>query len=384
MTHQEYQDNPAVQRARERMAAQAAVQAVAAPATREAHQQVAARPAAETGKPVTGTVTTPAPRQLPDAPLLLRKALEEIGLLLADYVAFPSRSAVVAYVLWIAQAAARDADRNPVWRAYPRLLLTSRENGSGKSTAGDFAAMLLQCRAGRMSKVTPYGLAKVLGGLKEAAIADDAQNVFRSDKAGAELLSVLINGYTPRATWVSGKSDGKVEPAAGPVMIMGKDELLTKRGDVLADLFARSVIIRMERPDRYMPEVDEEAESRADGLGRALAAITGALGPQLREAAREFAAANRGRLITDGGGGRTAQIWRPLLAIAQVAGGRWPEAAGQAMAELAAASGDLLAVEEALEDDALAAARASLGGAGRSFWDDKAGDALAQPPGIGR
>ena len=68
--------------------------------------------------------------------------------------------------------------------------------------------------------------------------------MFRSDKAGAELPSVLINGYTPRANWVSGKSDGKVEPAAGPVMIMGKDKLLTKRGEVLADLFAACSQVR--------------------------------------------------------------------------------------------------------------------------------------------
>jgi hypothetical protein len=75
--------------------------------------------------------------------------------------------------------------------------------------------------------------------------------VFRSDKAGAELPSVLINGYTPRANWVSGKSDGKVEPAAGPVMIMGKDKLLTKRGEVLADLFAAcSQVRRLIHPER--------------------------------------------------------------------------------------------------------------------------------------
>ena len=49
-----------------------------------------------------------------------------------------------------------------------------------------------------MSKVTPYGLTKVLGGLKETAICDDAQNVFRGGKTGAELLSILINGYSKR------------------------------------------------------------------------------------------------------------------------------------------------------------------------------------------
>lgn len=361
MTHEEYQKR--TQAARERAAQRAAVNAVRAQATRQAHQAVATRDASE---PVTGTVTAPAPRQMPDAPLLLRRLLEEIGLLLTDYVEFPSRSAAIAVVLWIAQAAARDPDGQPVWRAFPRLLLTSRQNGSGKSTVGDFIAELLECRAGRMSKVTAYGLTKVFGGLKETAIADDAQNVFRSDKAGAELLSILINGYSQKATWVSGKNDGKVEKAAGQAVIIGKDELLTKRGEYLADLFARSVIVRMERPAHYMPEVDEEADARAATLAAALKAIVGALLPQLQEASRELAAENRGRLITDGDGGRTAQIWRPLFAVARVAGDRWPEAAEQAMTELAAASGDLMAAEDALAGLELP----ELSGARRSFWDD--------------
>jgi Protein of unknown function (DUF3631) len=307
-----------------------------------------------------------APREAPDAPALLRRVLKGIGLLLTDYVAFPTRSAVIAVLLWTAQAAARDSEGELIWRAYVRLLVTSRQNGSGKSTLGDLVSMLLQCRAGRMSKVTPCGLTKVLGTLKEAAIADDAQNVFRSDKAGTELLTILINGYTRGATWVSGKSDGKIENASGPVMIIGKDDLITKRADFLRDLIDRSAVVRLERPSRYMPEVDEEAEERARVLAVALRAVMGSLQAQLREAARELAEENRGGLITDGDGGRTAQIWRPMLAIARVAGDRWPEAAQQAMAELSAASGDLLEAEDALTG------LEGSGDSGRSFWDETA------------
>jgi hypothetical protein len=305
-------------------------------------------------------------RTLVDAPALLRRTLEGMGLLFTDYVAFPSRSSVIAVVTWTAQAAARDADGNSIWRAFVRLLLTSRLNGSGKSTVADIIRMLLLCRTGRMSKVTPYGLCKVLGTWKEVAIADDAQNTFRSDKAGAELLTVMINGYTPGATWVSGKSDGKVEDASGPLVIVGKDDLMTKRAEYLKDLIDRSAVVRMERPDHYMPEFDEEAEARAASLGATLKAVTGALQGQLRQAARELAAENRGRLITDGDGGRTAQIWRPMLAVARVAdgdGGPWYEATLQAMEELSAAGGDLLKAEEALAE------LEDLRGDGRSFWD---------------
>lgn len=304
-----------------------------------------------------------APRQIPDAAALLGRVLEGIGLLYTDYVAFPSRSAVIACVTWCGQAAARDADGNSIWRAYPRLLLTSRQNGSGKSTVADLTSMLLQCRAGRMSKVTPYGLTKVLGTYKETAIADDCQNVFRSNAAGTELLTILINGYTPRATWVSGKADGKIEQASGPAMVVGKDSLIRERAEYLKDLIDRSAVVRMERPAVYMPEVDEDAEARAASLAVTLRAVTGALQAELRQAARDLAEENRGRLITDGDGGRTAQIWRPMLALSRVAGGQWFDATLQAMDDLSAAGGNLLDAEDTL------AGLEDLGEDGRSFWE---------------
>jgi hypothetical protein len=335
----------------------------------DALQAEADRRAEKMQREASGTVAVREPtavvtRRVPDAHALLRRTLDGMGLLFTDYVAFPSQASVIAVVAWNAQAAARDAAGDPIWRAFPRLLLTSRENGSGKSTVADLSRMLLQCRSGRMSKVTPYGLTKVLGVFKEVAIADDAQNVFKSDKAGADLLSIMINGYTRGATWVSGKGgDGKVEPAWGPLMVVGKDALIKERAESLKDLIDRSAVVRMERPGRYMPEVDEDADARAASLGAALKAVTGALEVPLRLAARELAEENRGRLITDGDGGRTAQIWRPMLAIARVAGGEWVKATEQAMEELSTAGGDLLKAEDTLAE------LEDLRDDGRSFWD---------------
>lgn len=329
--------------------------------------------AAEVAVPGTGgdAVLEPGPasvaaaprRPRPDAPLLLRATLEHLGLLLTDYVEFPSRSAVVAVVLWLAQAAARDSDRNPIWRAYPRLLLTSQQNGSGKSTVADIARITLRCRCGRPSKITPYGVAKVFGTFKEAAILDDAQNVFRSSKAGLDLLSIMVNGYTPGATWVSGKDDGKVEPASGPMIIVGKDALITKRAEDLADLLARSVIVRLERPGVFMDELDDDGAARALAVGEALTAVTGVLQDDLKATASALARELRGKPVTDPNGPRTRQIWRPLLAVARVAGGPWVEAAEEAREELTAASGDLYSVSAALEE--LTGNRTE----GRSFWD---------------
>lgn len=294
-------------------------------------------------------VSAPARRQRPDAPALLRRVLEETGLYLCEYVQFPSRAAVVAVVLWIAHAAARDEDGKLISRTSPRLLLTSAKNGSGKSTLLDLIGYLLHSRTGRMVKVTAAGLAKVLGQYNDVALPDDAQLTFGSTGAASkEIQAVLLGGYTRKGSWVTAEKSGGIKNVFGPAAVAGKDQLITTQADALADFLARSWIVRMERPKRYMPQPDEEAEEKGEMLGKALSAVMGAVAAEYKQAMRDLASEAAGQAITEGDGGRTAQIWRIGEAIARVAGGPWPEAMADAAEELAAAAGDLLAAEDAV------------------------------------
>ena len=313
-------------------------------------------------------VSAPAFISHPEAAAILGDTLDRTARYLRDHVQFKSRSQTVAVTGWLAQATAKDADNEPLWLAFPRLLLTSRLNGSGKSTLADMCRLVLGGTGGRASKVTPYGLCLMWNKRKEAAIADDAQNVFRSDKAGAELLTVLINGYTRGATWVNGKSgDGEVHRACGQAVIVGKDALITARYDYLKDLIDRSApVIRLERPKRYMPILNRSAMARGTAIGQVLTAATAALANELRRAEEDLGNARAGELITDGDGGRRAQVWAPLEAVARIAGGPWPDAMAQAREELAGDGTDLLSVSEAL-----AAAEEAAGVAGGSFWDEE-------------
>ena len=188
-------------------------------------------------------------RQRPDAAQLLRRLLEEIGMHLCEYIQFPSRAAVVAVVLWIAHAAARDEEEKLLWRASPRLLLTSAQNGSGKSTLMDLIAILLRSRAKRLIKVTAAGLIGILNELHDVGLPDDAQLIFGTTGAAAkDLQSVLLGSYSKHGTCVTGQQTVRVRPVFGPVVVAGKDQLITTQKDKLTDLLARSVIIRMERP----------------------------------------------------------------------------------------------------------------------------------------
>lgn len=315
-------------------------------------------------------VRAPGRRERPDAAELLRQVLEQIGLYVCKYVQFPSAAAVVAVVLWIAHAAARDGEGKLIFRASPRLLLTSSENGSGKLTLMDLIALLLLSRVGRLVKVTAAGLAGILNELHDVGLPDDAQLTFGSTGSAAkDLQAVLLGSYSKKGSWVTGKAKVTVKPVYGPVVVAGKDELITVQRDALKDLLARSVIIRMKRPATYMPQLDDDADARGETLGSALKAVMGALESQLTQAVRDLDAEAAGQEITEGDGGRTAQIFRQLQAVARVAGGMWPQAMDDAAEELIAASGDLISVEDMLKDlDDIQQASTSAG-AGPSFWE---------------
>jgi hypothetical protein len=317
--------------------------------------------------PGRGAITSPG-RAMPDAAEMLPQLLDEIGLLITDYVYLPSRSLAVAITAWAAHAAARDGDRRLIWRASPRLILTSEQNGTGKSTVLDILRILLQSRSGRMAKVTAPGLAMVLNKFQDTALLDEVNVTFGSGRDARDVQAVLLAGYSRGGTWVNGRASGTVMDVSGAAAMAGKDDLITRQRDALKDLLARSIIGRMVRPPVFLPQFDEDAEDRAAALSRALWAIMGSLGPQLAQASRDLARELAGSAITDGDGGRIAQIWRPLDAVARIAGGRWPEALQQARAELSAASGDLITAQDELTG--LEEARAALGSAGRNFWDE--------------
>jgi energy-coupling factor transporter ATP-binding protein EcfA2 len=308
---------------------------------------------------------------MPDARELLPELLNEVGSLLTDQVWFSSRAAAVAVTAWILHAAARDVDGALIWRASPRLLLTSRQNGSGKSTVLDLIALLLKSQAGRLVKVTPYGLTKLLNDYHDVGLPDDAQNIFGSTgEAAKELQSVLLGSYSRGGSWMSGKKNGALEKVYGPVAIAGKDKLLIQQAKALEDLLARSVIVRMERPPRYMPELDEDTEDRAMRLAEIIGGVMGSLQADLLTEARQISREMRGQVITDGDGGRIAQIGRPLLAIGRVAGPPWDEYVPLALQELMSAAGDLISADAALASLRGERARvAEAGGPVRNFWD---------------
>jgi hypothetical protein len=257
------------------------------------------------------------------------RLLEQIGLFIIDHVALPSPAAAVALTLWAAHERARDADGQLIWRASPRLLLTSSENGAGKSTALDVLAILCQSRAGRIGTVTAPGLAQLVGRLREVALLDEAQLTFGAGRRAEQVRLIINSGYTRRGHCLTGQG-GKTSltPVFGACALAGLDSLIHGTDGRLADTLSRCIIVRMQRPPRRMPELDERGEIRGARLAAALAAWTASERDTLRRAALDLAdAAADGSDGLDGladDGGRTVQLWRALLSVADTAGGQCP------------------------------------------------------------
>jgi len=284
------------------------------------------------------------------------QVLDYLRTYMGRFVHWPSAEALDAVVLWTAHAAARDAQGVLIWRATPRLLLTSTENGSGKSTVLDMITLLLGSRFGRLSKVTPRALGQILGRYHEVAAIDEVQSTFGAGRAAESLRQAINAGYSRRANALAmNGSRADAVSVFGPVCMAGLDSLITDTNGRLQDTLARSLIVRLYRAPRRMPELDEVAEEVGERLAAGLAAWCAQAGREMAMTARQMAAdaaaePDEADPADIGDGGRYAQISRPLRAVARVAGGRWPEAAEAAIAELARAAQGADQADTALDD----------------------------------
>ena len=301
-----------------------------------------------------------------------RESVRYAERVLTRHVHWPSQSALDTTVLWCFHANARDRDENGtgplIWRASPRLLLTSSVRGSGKSTGLDLIAMLTGSRFGRLPRVTAPGFAKLMSKFQEPAILDEAKMIFGSGQKSLDLQGMLLAGYTPRTHSLNARDGGTAEKLFGPVCYAGKDNLITAAGDGICDLLDRSLVIRMTRAPRHYPDVDEVAERAAElacqGMGTWSSMMRGPLMAACKQLETEAMRIDLDDEEVEGGALRAAQIWRPLIAIADCLGGDWPQRARTACEQLSMPGGEYDQWRESLE---------GLG----ALWDDAEDEVLA-------
>lgn len=240
--------------------------------------------------------------------------LDQIETFLARFVAYPSEAAKVAHVLWIVHAWLMDR-----WESTPRIAFLSPEPGSGKSRALEVTEPLVP-RAVHAVNTTPAYLFRKVSDPDGAPtiLYDEIDTVFGPKAKDNEDIRGMLNaghrrGATAGRCVVRGKIVETEElPAYCAVALAGLNDLPDT-------IMTRSVVVRMRR--RAPGEVVEPWRQRINGPQAA------PLADHIMAWAANFPTIvdwpTLPAQITD----RAADVWEPLVCIADVAGGAWPERA---------------------------------------------------------
>lgn len=253
--------------------------------------------------------------------------LDDLYAFLGRFIAYPDVAARIAHTLWLAHTHAMDA-----WESTPRIAFVSPEPGSGKTRALEISELVVP-RPVEAVNVTPsYLFRKVADRAGRPTILfDEIDTVFGPKAKDNEEIRGLLNaGHRPGA--VAGRcvvrgNTVKTEeiPAYCAVALAGL-------GSLPDTILSRSIIIRMRKraPDELVEPYRRRDHSPAghalrDRLAKWMAGLLETL-----KAARPA--------MPDGIRDRDADVWEPLLAIADVTDGTWPQRSRNAAVTLVALS----------------------------------------------
>jgi Protein of unknown function (DUF3631) len=265
----------------------------------------------------------------PDAPVGLSLAglLDDVRDAYCRYIGFASQAQSVALTLWTAHTHAIEAaDCTPYIRVY------SAEKESGKTRTEEVAFHLV--RGGvRASSVSASALFRMIDAYHPTLLVDEVDAIFAPKSEQEELRSILNAGYERgnpvyRSVAVGKQWDASAYDAFSPKMLAG-----IENGRLPDTLVSRSIPIGLQRKRKGEPSVAKFRKRmdppRLHALREALAAWA------TEDVVKSLAAAFPDPVpgLTD----RQDDIWEPLLAVADAAGGDWPALARAAATELHAA-----------------------------------------------
>jgi hypothetical protein len=246
--------------------------------------------------------------------------LDDVLAFYRRFVAFPSPHSAVACALWAAHAHAMDC-----WDSTPRLAFLSPEPGSGKSRALEIAELLVP-RPVQAVNVSPAYLFRKVADPdgRPTILHDEIDTVFgpKVRRDVEETRGLLNAGHrrgamTGRCKMVGKAVETEEIEAYCAVALAGL-------GDLPDTVASRAVIVRMRR--RAPGERVEPYRRRNHQPGGAH--LCKRLGQWANVNASVLASARPD--MPSGVEDRAADVWEPLLAIADTAGGDWPKLARDA------------------------------------------------------
>jgi hypothetical protein len=251
--------------------------------------------------------------------------LEDVRRFLARFVIYPSEHARIAHVLWIAHAHLMGA-----WESTPRLAFLSPEPASGKTRSMEVSELLVPEPVAAVN-VTPAYLFRKVGGEDgpPTILFDEIDTVFGAKAKEHEELRALLNSGHRRGA-VAGRCVVRGATVATEEISSYSAVALAGLGWLPDTILSRSVIVRMRRraPDERIEPFRRRVHAPlGEALRRRLAGWAATILDEATEARPD---------MPSGVDDRDADVWEPLLAIADIAGGDWPELARKAAVALVA------------------------------------------------
>lgn len=240
--------------------------------------------------------------------------LDAVHDFLGRFVSYPTPHAQVAHTLWIAHTHLMDA-----WESTPRIAFLSTEPGSGKTRALEISETLVP-RPIEAINATPAYIFRKVSDVDGAPtiLWDEIDTLFGAKAKEHEEIRGILNAGHRRGAM------------AGRCVVRGKvietEELpaycavaLAGLGNLPDTILTRSIIVRMRRRSSAEKVEPYRRRIHAPGGNR--------LRDRLAEWALQLELADTWPEMPAGIEDRNADVWEALLAVADAAGGSWPERA---------------------------------------------------------
>jgi hypothetical protein len=231
---------------------------------------------------------------------------------LSRFVSWPDEHSLNLATVWAAGAHCVDRDHVLVHAAYPRLIFTG-ELASGKTHAMEMLLGLCP-RPDLTSNITAPALAKQIATEHSTVGIDEIDLIVGGGAGASDLRNLLNSGYKRSGCYR--RANAKL-PVFGALMIAGLASVL-RGNDNLSTLRSRSVIIDME--PAQAGSVERYRSRLHDGGAAAIAAALASWGE-----INASDVADSWPDVPDDLINRAEEIAEPLLSVAEVAGGAWPE-----------------------------------------------------------
>ena len=257
------------------------------------------------------------------------RLLDDLLAFLGRFISYPSVEASRAHVLWVAHTHLMDA-----WESTPRIAFLSPEPASGKTRALEVSELLVPRPVEAVNVSPAYLFRKVADDDGAPTILfDEIDTIFGPKAKDNEEIRGLLNAGHRRGA-VTGRCvvHGRIVsteeiPAYCAVALAGL-------GWLPETLMTRAVVVRM-RPRAPAEQIEpyRRRQHAADGMAlhnrlekwaaKTLSVVSGAW-PEMPVGIED----------------RAADVWEPLLAVADAAAGDWPRLARAAAVALVAEARD--------------------------------------------